>query len=158
MRIYRCALEVEIPRGARHGLVDALAAAPVVLPAGLGRQEVEGAIRAGRLRVHYLLDTPWEDFEAFIGVVSRSVFALVRGLQVLEIQDEGGATLQVVAEKIVGRRGETVRLPLRPLLQPDGVHVDAEAEDLDGIRSRWRSYPLWAQDALRRKYPAARAW
>ena len=69
-----------------------------------------------------------------------------------------GRTLDVHAEKIVGRRGETVRIPLKPRLQGEEFLVDDALDDLEAIRERWTSYPRWVQNALRRKYPVTRSW
>jgi hypothetical protein len=159
MVLYRCALDVEIARARRRPVLEALTGAPLGLRRHLGAAALEAAVRAGRLRVHYLRDEPWRDFEVDIARLSAVLpNQLVRAVQVEELQDEEGRTLKVTADKLVGRRGEVVRLPLRVERRDDGFHVDDEHEDLDRLRPRWSAYPRWVQDALRRKHPATRAW
>jgi hypothetical protein len=158
VKIYRCAVDIEVPKGRRQTLVEALANDSIRWAADSERRTVESAILSGRLRIRYMLDEPWEDFERLIAAASCHVHDLVRGVAVEESIDENGHTESVIAEKIVGRRGEIARLPLRVDFRPDGVHVDPDMEDLIAIRERWTTLPIWVQDALRRKYPRTRAW
>lgn len=104
-------------------------------------------------------DRPWVGFESDIAVLSQCLpHTLVRGVCVLEVQDDDGKTLRVHAEKIVGRRGETVRIPLRPRVRGQEFVVTDALEDLDALHERWASYPRWTQNALRRKYAMTRTW
>ncbi len=82
----------------------------------------------------------------------------MRGVSIVETQNEEGRTVAVRAEKLVGRRGETVRVPLRPRPHGDEFLVDDASDDLDAIRERWSSYPRWVQNALRRRYAVTRGW
>lgn len=157
-RIHRCAIDLRVGRGARKALLKALHDEPLALTHHVDLAHLEASIRGGHLRVHYMREHPWVGFESDIAILSRHLpHALVRGVSVLEVQNDAGTTLEVCAEKIIGRRGETARIPLRARKRGGEFVVDDDDDDLDAIRERWSSYPRWVQNALRRRYAQMRA-
>lgn len=158
MEIYRCALDLEIPADERRELAEAIEIELAGTTMEIDVPALATSARAGRIRLHYLREHPWEHFEPLIALFSVHLHELVRGVSTVESLDDDGTLQEVRAEKIIGRRGETVRLPLLPDARPDGVHVDPDREDLDAIRARWSALPRWVQDGLRRKYPPTRLW
>ena len=141
----------------RQNLVDALEGEDLGMFEDLPRADAYRAILAGRLRYDAVRDEPFPGFPADLAVFSLFLFAIVKGLEVAERYAAENLTDDVRAWKVVARRGEWVRIPLEVTRDAEGRFVvDDDADDLEVMRSRWTTYPLWFQDGMRRKHPSMR--
>jgi hypothetical protein len=156
--VWRYRLDLPVEGSDRQGLVDSLEAEDLSLFSDVPREQAYRAIQAGRLRYDAARDEPVPAFPGDLAVLSLFLFQVVRGLEIAERYAAENVTDDVRAWKVLARRGEWVKVPLRVASDPHGRFVvDEDAEDLEVVRARWPTYPLWFQDGMRRKHPALRA-
>ncbi len=154
---WRYHLDLPVEGSDRRNLVDALEAEELGLFADLPREEASKRILAGRLLYDGSREEPAQGFPQDLAVLSLYLFAIVKGIEVAERYAAEDVTDDVRAWKVLARRGEWVKVPLVVARDAEGRFVvDADAEDLEVIRARWRGYPLWFQDGMRRKHPSLR--
>lgn len=157
LTVWRYHLDLAVEGADRQNLPDALEAEDLTIFRDVPREEAYEQIRAGRLRYSVAKEEPAPAFPRDLSVLSLFLFQVVRGIEVAERYVEEGVTDDVRAWKILARKGEWLKVPL--LVRGDGEGhfvVDSDREDLDVIRARWPSYPLWFHDGMRRKHPALR--
>ncbi len=157
LTVWRYHLDLAVDGLDRENLVDALEGEDLGLFSDLPREQAYGAIRSGRLRYYAAKADPLPGFPGDLSVLSLFLFQVVRGLEVAERYSAADVTDDVRAWKVVARRGEWVKVPL--LVSPraeGGFLVDADLEDLEIVRARWPTYPLWFHDGMRRKHPSLR--
>jgi hypothetical protein len=158
LTIWRYHLDLPVHGSDRQNLPDALDAEDLDLFRDLARERVYEGIRAGRLRYDGAREQPAPEFVRDLSVLSLYLFEIVRGLEVAERYAREDVTDDVRAWKVVARRGEWVKVPL-VVAQDDARRfvVDPDREDLEIVAARWRTYPSWFHDGMRRKHPALRA-
>lgn len=155
---WRYHLDVRVDGPDRHNLPDALEAEDLDLFGDLPREQAYAAIRDGRLRYDAVRAEPAPAFPQDLAVLSLYLFEVVRGIEVAERYVAENVTDDVRAWKVVARRGEWVKVPLVVGRTAEGGFlVDADHEDLEIVRARWGTYPLWFHDGMRRKHPSLRA-
>ena len=141
----------------RQNLVDALEAESLDLFEDLPREDAYAAILGGRLRYDTTRTDPAPAFPQDLSILSLFLFDLVKGLEVAERYVAEDVTDDVRAWKVLARRGEWVKVPVLVARSPDGAFVVyADREDLEVVRARWRTYPTWFHDGMRRKHPPLR--
>jgi hypothetical protein len=152
---YRVRLAIE--GSDRQNLADALEEEGLALFEHLPRATAYEQIREGHLAFDVSLLEPFTAFPQDLSVLSLFLFTVVKGFEVAERFVAEGVSDDARAWKVLARRGEWVRVPLRVTPRGDGTfHVDEDADDLEVVAARWAHYPLWFQDGMRRKYPALR--
>lgn len=157
LTVWRYHLDLPVEGSDRGNLVDALEGEDLSLFEDLPREKAYEAIRAGRLRYEAAKPEPMPAFPRDLSVLSLFLFQVIRGLEVAERYSAPDVTDDVRAWKVIARRGEWVKVPLVVATRPEGGFVvDADIEDLEVIRARWPSYPLWFHDGMRRKHPSLR--
>jgi hypothetical protein len=155
---WRYHLDVPVEPSDRQNLVDSLEAEELGLFEEVPREEVARRILEGRLRWSADRGEPIPSFPQDLSVISLFLFQIVKGLEVAERYVAEDVTDDVRAWKVVARRGEWVKVPLVVRRDDEARFVvDDDADDLDVLRARWREYPLWFQDGMRRKHPSLRA-
>lgn len=155
---WRYHLDLAVEGTDRRNLVDALEGEELGLFADLPRSQAYAAIRDGRLRYEGTRTEPATTFARDLSILSLFLFEVIRGIEVAERYCADGVTDDVRAWKVLARRGEWVKVPL--VVERDDEArfiVDPATEDLEVVRARWATYPLWFQDGMRRKHPALRA-
>jgi hypothetical protein len=155
---WRYHMDLAVNGSDRQGLVDALEAESLDLFADLSREKAYAAIREGRLRYDATRAEPAVAFPQDLSILSLFLFDVVRGIEVAERYAAENVTDDVRAWKVIARRGEWVKVPLLVGRTPSGEFVvDADREDLEVVRARWPTYPIWFHDGMRRKHPPLRA-
>jgi hypothetical protein len=155
--VWRYRLDLPVEGSDRQSLVDALEGEELGLFADLPRDDAYRGIRSGRLRYDAAREEPIPGFPGDLAVLSLFLFQVVRGLEIAERYSAQDVTDDVRAWKVLARRGEWVKVPLRVRSDPEAHFVvDEDADDLEVVRARWATYPLWFQDGMRRKHPALR--
>jgi hypothetical protein len=152
---YRYDLDVEIPATDAAVLVDALDGEPFGLRQHLGAHELRRQLEGLELHVSQTSPTRWPDFEKDIEILSVYLPEYVEGREIA-IEPTGRAP-KLEGYRIVGHRGETVRVRLDLTWDAESgtvVHGDDDVQDLE---RRWASLPAWARSALRTKHPALAA-
>ena len=158
LNAWRYFLRVDVNGADRQNLPDCLEAEDLALFGFLPREEVYEQIRSGALVLAASGHVPFQSFASDLAVLSMYLFQVIKGVEVAERHVAEDEVDDVRAWKIVARQGEWVKIPLCVSCDDDGrFHVDEEADDLEIIRARWASYPLWFQDGMRRKHPSLRA-
>lgn len=156
--VWRYHLDLPVRGTDRQNLVDALEAEDLGLFEDLPRAQAYEAIRNGRLRYDAARPEPAVGFARDLSVLSLFLFDVIRGLEVAERYAAEDKTDDVRAWKTIARRGEWVKVPLVVGHDAEGRFVvDPDSEDLEVVRARWPTYPLWFHDGMRRKHPSLRA-
>jgi hypothetical protein len=158
LTVWRYHLDVAVQGADRQNLPDALEGEDLDLFRDVARADAYAAIRAGRLRYDAAREQPAPEFVRDLSVLSLYLFEVVRGLEVAERYAREDVTDDVRAWKVVARRGEWVKVPLVVGQDAAGRFiVDPDREDLEVVAARWKTYPTWFHDGMRRKYPSLRA-
>ena len=98
--------------------------------------------------------TPLPGFAKDIETLSVYLSQYIIGREFHEEPTQGAPILN--GWKIVGRRGECVRLPLDLQWSAAEESILDYDEDLGEVEKRWRELPRWMQDAMRIKHPHLR--
>lgn len=158
LTVWRYHVDLPVHGADRCNLPDALEAETLDLFRDLAREEAYAQIRAGRLRYDATRAEPAPEFPQDLAVLSLYLFDVVKGLEVAERYVAENVTDDVRAWKVVARRGEWVKVPLVVRRHDErSFVVDPDLEDLEVVRARWATYPLWFHDGMRRKHPSLRA-
>ncbi len=146
-------LELPVEGSDRHNLPLALEGETLAFePHAGGRAAVEEMIRRGSLRFRKTLESELSGFDEDVRVLAMFLFTVVRAIEVREEVPSGTDLNRVRATKILGCRGDVVRVPLVVLVEEGRLVVDPERDDVDWIASRWASFPRWFQDGMRKKH------
>lgn len=148
---YRYRLFVDVEPVDVRMLRDALEDETLGLRERYGMAEIERQLEDYELRFHTSTTTRWEDFEADIGVLSIYLSQFIVGHELVMTPTRGAPLIR--ATKIVGCRGDTVRLAVHALWDPQEQTVELGEEDVDALVERWPELPDWLHNALRLKYP-----
>jgi len=155
--VWRYDLRVELRGTDRHTLPECLEHEELALFAHTARAEVYDRLREGRFVFTAAFPAPFASFPNDVATLSAYLFQPVVGIEVAERYVDEETTDDVRAWKVVGRRGEWVKVPLVVEATEGGRFlVDAEREDVEVLAARWTGYPRWFQDAMRLKYPRLR--
>lgn len=117
-----------------------------------GREQLEEMIRRGAIVFRKTLEEPLAGFDEDVRLLATFLFTIVRALEVREEVPAGTDVTKVRATKILGCRGDVVRVPLLVGVEEDRLVVDPERDDVDHIAAHWTEYPRWFQDGMRRKH------
>lgn len=156
--VWRYAFRLDLEGRERQDLPDALEAESLALWDLVDREEAFARMRDGVLVFEARAPEPLPSFPQDLATLSVYLFRIVKGFEVAERFTGEGVSDDARAWKVVARQGEWVKLPLVVRGDERGrFHVDEDADDLEVLAARWRTYPLWFQDGMRRKHPSLRA-
>lgn len=146
-------LDVEIDGSDRQNLPLALEGEPLAFERHVGgREQTDEMIRRGRLTFRKTLEAPLSGFDEDVRLLATFLFAVVRALEVREEVPAGTDVTKVRATKILGCRGDVVRVRLEVRVDEGRLVVDPERDDVDDIAARWSEFPRWFQDGMRKKH------
>jgi hypothetical protein len=131
-------LRADIPATDVQVILDALDGEPLSLAEAIGDEELRRRIRGGTLSVDLATDTPF-DLGHDVEVLSTYLAAPVVATEIA-IGD------RVIAERIVGRGGETVRVPLDTVWSDGELEIMGENEE--ALERALPTMPRWAQSLL----------
>lgn len=117
-----------------------------------GREQTEEMIRRGRLTFRKTLEEKLEGFDEDVRLLATFLFAVVRALEVREEVPAGTDVAKVRATKILGCRGDVVRVRLEVRVEEGRLVVDPDRDDVDDVAARWAEFPRWFQDGMRKKH------
>lgn len=153
---YRYDLAVEIPATETAVLVDALAGERITLKDRLGWESLKAQIETEqRITIQVISDDAWPDFERDIQTLSVYLSEPVSGREVHVFPDGDRPDLR--GWIILGRRGETARIPLSLGWDEDQNMLVDRGIDRDDVERRWNDLPTWVKDALGPEIRAARS-
>jgi hypothetical protein len=144
---HRYDLNVEVPPTEASVLVDALDGEPLSLKNRLGPAALRSQIETEqRIHVQVLSDDAWPDFENDIRTLSVYLSEPISGR---EVYVEPGDPEPVLRGWLVlGRRGESARVPLRLVWNEDANALEDRGVDHDSLNPPWEELPAWVRDAL----------
>jgi hypothetical protein len=148
---YRYRLVVDVEPVDMRMLRDALEDEPLGLRERYGMAELDRQLANFELSFHTSSTKRWDDFEADIGILSVYLSQYIVGHEI-EVEPTRGAP-RLRASKIVGCRGETVRLAVHVHWDHRDKSVALGDEDLEALAERWEQLPEWLRNALRLKHP-----
>lgn len=148
---YRYSLRVEILATDAAVLLDAIEGEPFGLAKRLGAEEINRQIRELQIDIQVTSPSRWEDFESDINILSVYLSQDITGLEI-HVEPTGDAP-KLEGWKIIGRRGETVRLKLDLAWDASDRSIINDDEDIEDAARRWNTLPEWAQVTLRAKHP-----
>jgi hypothetical protein len=147
---YRYQLHVEVPATDAAVLIDALEGEPFGLRTRLGRDELNRQIAELELSVDETSEERWQDFEGDIQILSVYLSETIEGRELHA--DVDGAEPRVEAWKILGHRGEVIRLRLDVAWDADSRTFLDRGEDVQDAIRRWQTLPEWIRAALRTRH------
>ncbi|MEQ8764798.1 MAG: hypothetical protein RL885_12780 [Planctomycetota bacterium] len=157
MILHHYHLELEVSGTDRQNLAITLEDHRLDLEDHLGDEtSLAEQVQAGHVRIGLTMKEPIAGFESDIALLSSFLHQVLRGLEVEESVTDPPDPTKVRAEKILGRLGETIRIPLRVEVDEGRLIIDPDADDLGYLESRWHDLPLWVQNGMRIKYPRLR--
>jgi hypothetical protein len=144
---WRYRLHVDINPTDAAVLRDAIDGEPFGLVKRFGLDEIRRMIDAFAIEVDAESDERWLELDNDVAILS--LYLSQEQITASEIQ----VAPILRAWRLVGRRGQTVRLDLEVGLDAkDGAIVLGE-EDVDALEARWATLPEWARASLRHKFP-----
>ncbi len=152
---FRYQLDVEIEPVDMRVVRDALEDEPFGLRERYGPEEIERQLQDFGLRFNTSSTDRWSDFDADIEILSVYLSQYIVGYEI-EVSPTAGAP-KLTAWKIVGCRGETVRLDAEVQWDHRNDEVVIGEEDVDRLADRWADLPEWLRNAMRLKHPRFRA-
>jgi hypothetical protein len=151
---FRYLLSVEIHPTDAAVLRDALEDEPFGLKKRMGAAALNRQIDAFEISVDTVSTERWEDFDKDIEILSVYLSEYIEGTEI-EIEDTAGAPV-LHAWKIVGRRGEVIRLEREVQWDAKESAIVIGEEALKPLEKRWKSLPEWVRDGMRAKHPHLR--
>lgn len=152
---YRYDMNVEIPATETAVLIDALAGERLTLKDRLGWESLQAQIETEqRITIQVISDDAWPDFERDIQTLSVYLSEPVSGREVHVAP--AGARPDLRGWIILGRRGETARIPLSLAWDEDQNMLVDNGIDRADVEARWNDLPTWVKDALGPEIRAAR--
>ena len=145
MERWRYLLKVHIPGTEAAILRDALDGESFGLRERLGADELERQIAGFEISVDRIDKERWDDFEHDIEVLSLYLMHDVSGIE-LVVSDEPRGW------RIVGHRGEVVRLAIEVDWDESGQVVNIGPEIVSEIEKRWAELPDWIRESMRAKH------
>lgn len=151
---YRYDLNVDIPATEAAVLVDALEGERLSIKTRLGWPSIKAQIeQEQRISVEVISDDAWPDFENDIRAISVYLAEPISGRQVYVAP--GGEQPLLEGWLVVGKRGETARVPLSLAWDEEqNMLVDLGVDHAE-IEPRWEELPEWVKSAVRRQARAA---
>jgi hypothetical protein len=128
-------------------LRDAIDGEPFGLRERVGGAELGRMLDAFVIDVDVASDERWAELDNDVSILS--LYLSQEQITASEIAEGPGDALR--AWRIVGRRGQTVRLELE--VGRDAGSIVLGEEDLDALEARWATLPDWARASLRHKFP-----
>ena len=123
----------------------------------VSREEAYRQMGEGEFLFRESFDEPLARFPQDIATISAYLLQIVHGVEVAERYVSENRTDDVRAWKVVGRRGEWVKVALLvEELDDGGFCIDPDREDLQIVIARWGDYPGWFKDGMRFTYPRLR--
>lgn len=142
----------------RQNLPECLVHEELALWEFVEREDAYAQMRAGEWNIEASFMAPYAGFAGDLAVISLYLFKIVSGVEIAERFVSETRSDDARAWKVVARQGDWVKLPLIVTEDDLGAfHVDQDADDLEVVRARWSTYPLWFQDGMRRKHPVLRS-
>jgi hypothetical protein len=150
---HRYDLDVEVPATEVAVLVDAMEGERLSMKTRVGWPSLKEQLeKEQRITVQVLSDDAWPDFENDICALSRYLSEPITGRDVYVEPGEDAPFLQ--GWLVIGRRGETARVPLLLTWDEDANALVDRGVDKANLEPKWAELPAWVRDALG---PAIRA-
>lgn len=144
---YRYDLTVDVPATEAAVLVDGLEGERLSIKTRVGWPAIKAQIEIEqRLVVEVLSDEPWADFENDVRAISVYLSEPITGREVYVAP--AGDTPMLEGWLIVGRRGETARVPLALAWDDDQNMLVDRGVDRAALDPRWDDLPDWVKDAI----------
>jgi hypothetical protein len=144
---YRYDLRVDIPPTEVAVLVDALAGERFTVKDRLGWATLKDQIeREQRITIEVLADYAWPDFERDIQTLSVYLSEPISGREV-HVSPNGDVP-DVRGWILLGRRGESARIPLALGWNEDENMLIDKGLDQKALEPLWEELPAWVKDAL----------
>jgi hypothetical protein len=144
---YRYDLRVDVPPTEVAVLVDALAGERFTVKDRLGWDSLKEQIeREHRITIEVLSDEAWADFERDIQTLSVYLSEPISGREVHVAPSGDQPDLR--GWIILGRRGETARIPLSLGWDEDANMLVDHGLDRVALERHWSELPAWVKDAL----------
>ena len=143
---YRYDLDVEVPATEVAVLVDAMEGERLSMKTRVGWPALKEQLEAEqRITVRVLSDDAWPDFENDIRALSNYLSEPVVGREVYV--EPGDETPFLQGWLVIGRRGETARVPLSLAWDEDQNALIDRGVDKDQIEPSWEDLPAWVREA-----------
>ncbi len=147
--LYR--LHVDIEPTDAPVLRDALEDEPFGLRYRIGQHALNRQLSEYELSVNAHSSQRWDDFDKDIEVLSVYLSQYIVGYE-MQVRPTAGAPL-LDGWKVVGCRGEVVRLLIGLEWNAREEQVVIHQEDIADLTKRWEQLPEWLRNAMRLKYP-----
>ncbi len=144
---YRYELRVDIPATEAAVLIDALAGERFTIKDRLGWETLKDQLeRDHRISFELVSDEAWPDLERDIQTLSVYLSESISGREAHVAPRGDQVDLQ--GWIILGRRGETARIPLSLGWDEDASRFVDKGLDREALEPRWNELPAWVKDAL----------
>jgi len=144
---YRYDLRVDVPATEAAVLVDALAGERFTVKDRLGWATLKDQLEVEhRIAIEVLSDDAWPDFERDIQTLSVYLSEPISGREV-HVSPNGDRP-DLRGWIILGRRGETARIPLSLGWDEDANMLVDKGLDREVLEPQWDELPAWVKDAL----------
>jgi hypothetical protein len=153
---YRYDLKVDVPATEVAVLVDALEGERLSIKTRLGWPTIKAQLELEqRITVQVISDESWPDFENDIRAISVYLSEPITGREVYVAP--GGDAPMLEGWLIVGRRGDSARVPLVLAWDEDQNMLVDRGVDRAELEPRWDDLPDWVKDAIGPELRAAKA-
>jgi hypothetical protein len=142
---WRYLLKVHIPGTEAAILRDALDGEAFGLRDRLGADELERQIEGFELAVDRMAGARWDDFAHDIEVLSLYLTDDVSGIEIQVGEELRGW-------RLIGHRGEVVRLEIEVAWDESGQVVELGSEIVAALAKRWSELPDWIKEGMRAKH------
>lgn len=143
---HRYDLTVEVPATEVAVLIDAMEGERLSMKTRVGWPELKEQLeKEQRITIQVLSDEAWPDFENDIRVLSNYLSEPITGREVYAEPGEEAPFLQ--GWLVIGRRGETARVPLKLGWDEDANALLDFGIDRDHLDPPWEALPAWVKDA-----------
>lgn len=143
---HRYDLNVEVPATEVAVLVDAMEGERLSMKTRVGWPALKEQLEKDqRITIEVLSDESWPDFENDIRALSNYLSEPITGREVYV--EPGGEQPFLQGWLVIGRRGETARVPLKLGWDEDANALLDEGVDRSNLDAPWESLPAWVKDA-----------
>ncbi len=144
---HRYDLDIDVPATEVAVLVDAMEGEQLSMKTRVGWTTLKSQLEKDqRITVQVLSDDAWPDFENDIRTLSNYLSEPITGRDVYVAP--GGEAPFLQGWLVLGRRGETARVPLLLQWDEDANALVDRGVDQASLEPQWSELPAWVRDAL----------